>query len=428
MVAEMNIIHISNNAECCLIHSIFNFPEQQQYIFKNTIPEYFTDLTFRKIYNIAKEIFQANNIVSNVDVFEKDNSLGSALKEIITEGDSFKVYVPTYCRQLYERYINKLILEAKTVDDVKRINDFIADYAPVGNKIKHISEGYDSFEERYKGEKETSLTTGYTSIDEVIGSFSGGDYIVLGGSTGVGKTSIAINIVNNLIKNGKQVLYFSLEMPLEQLQTRLVCMQKQINCAKLRNYTLNENEIEQYKKGLEQLKFQKLDVVSDYNLTSEKLRIYTRNKKKTGLDFVVVDYLGLLKGYNNKSLYESTTNLSRDMKLLASEMNIPILVLVQLNRDLKTRDDKRPKLSDIRESGAIEQDADFVLFAYRDFVFTGKGKPEELEITVAKNRHGECGKRINLNFDVNTQLITDKKNKNIQMKFIEEERKDWVWD
>ena len=114
-----------------------------------------------------------------------------------------------------------------------------------------------------------------------------------------------------------------------------------------------------------------------------------------------------MQGNNNKSLYEKSTIISRNIKLIATEMNVPILVLVQLNRDIKNRDDKRPKLSDIRESGAIEQDADMVLFAHREAVYNNNANANELEIIIAKNRHGSNNKIVKLNFDLTTQNISE---------------------
>ena len=150
-------------------------------------------------------------------------------------------------------------------------------------------------------------------------------------------------------------------------------------------------------------------VLCDYNLTVEKLKVYAQEQKKTGLDFIIIDYLGLLNGYNNKGLYEKSTIISRKLKLLATELDIPILVLVQLNRSLKDRADKRPILSDIRESGAIEQDADYVLFAHREYVYTqDESMINDLEILIAKNRHGLSDVCCNLHFNLETQEITDK--------------------
>ena len=124
-----------------------------------------------------------------------------------------------------------------------------------------------------------------------------------------------------------------------------------------------------------------------------------------------MQYLCLLSGYGNKSSYERVSALSRNIKVMATELNVPVLVLVQLNRDSKSRENKRPVLTDIRESGAIEQDADFVLFAYRDYMFSGDySKKDDLEIIVAKNRHGISNVTCFLDFNLNTQEISNKIN------------------
>ena len=137
------------------------------------------------------------------------------------------------------------------------------------------------------------------------------------------------------------------------------------------------------------------------------MHTYLQKGKEKGLNFAIIDYLGLINGYESKTLYEKTTLISRRIKQYAGEFDIPILVLVQLNRDLKNRQEKRPQLSDIRESGAIEQDSDFVLFAHREGYYNQEVSQNELEIIIAKNRHGANNKIVKLNFDLNTQLITE---------------------
>ena len=169
-----------------------------------------------------------------------------------------------------------------------------------------------------------------------------------------------------------------------------------------------EKEMERYKEGLKGLKEWNLDVVCDFSLTPEKMKIYAENQKKKGLDFIILDYLGLMSTSGNRSLYEKMTLLSRQVKLIATELEIPILVLVQLNREMKNRAEKRPVLSDIRESGAIEQDADYVLFAYRDAMYNPQASMNDLELIIAKNRHGENNVIAKLDFDLKTQTIKDK--------------------
>lgn len=403
---------INLEAEYNLLNVLLQYPEKQSFIFENCDSSFFQNPLNRKIFTTAKEIFEKDEEVDNVVIYEKlkTNEVNNRLVDILTNYLGLTPLTKKYCRILYENRLNSLIKEAKTEQDFKFIEDFKNKYVLNEIKIKHISDGVEDFQKNYNKKQSNIILTGYEALDCCIGSFCGGDYIALGGSTGTGKTTIALNLAKMLCMQDKKVLYCSLEMPLEQLQNRFNCMITGLNALKFRSCGFTNKELERYKEGLNTLKEWNLSVLCDYNLTVEKLRVYLNEQLKEGLDFVIIDYLGLISGYGNKSLYEKSTIISRKLKVLATDLNLPILVLVQLNRDLKNRQDKRPVLSDIRESGAIEQDADFVLFAHRDYVYTGdETKKNDLEIIIAKNRHGQSAVSCQLNIDLETQNITSKR-------------------
>lgn len=381
---------------------------KQSYIIENLNTKYFQDFINKKIFECAEQLYYNGNFVDLILLKETLKSNDSTIRLIeISEAVPLTVHTEKYCKMLIDKYIDKLIKGAKNKKDIENIINFKENIKLENSKIKHISEGIENFEDKYYKNSETAITSGYKKLDNYIGSFMGGDYIALGGSTGTGKTSLALNLALQFCRQNKSVLYFSLEMPIDQLQNRFVCMLNGLNALKYRTFGFNFDEMQLYKKGLEDLKSWKLNVVCDYNLTCEKLKNYIKEQKKKELDFVIIDYLGLLQGYGNKSLYEKSTNISRNIKLIATELNIPILVLVQLNRSLKERQDKTPMLSDIRESGAIEQDADFVLFAHRQGIYDKTTDPRILELVIAKNRHGANNKIIKLYFDVETQRILE---------------------
>ena len=329
--------------EACLLNVLLTHHDKQSYIFENTEKAFFQEGINAEIYASALMIFEKNGIVTNTDLYEANPEFNNALIAILTQPVAYATLTTHYCKKLYERRLQQLIECAKSEEDLADLKEFKNRFATYGLKVKHISEGADDFELRYKEKQKHAVMTCYGAIDEIIGSFMGGDYIALGGTTGMGKTSIALNIANMLCLQGNRVLYFSLEMPLEQIQNRFVCLTKGLNGLKFRSFGFSENEMKKYREGLSSLKDWNLDVVCDFSLTPDKMKIYIANQKKKGLDFVIVDYLGLMSGYGNKSLYEKMTNLSRQIKLIAVELDVPILCLVQLNRDMKNRQEKRPR-------------------------------------------------------------------------------------
>ena len=409
MNANITPCYKSDKLENDILYAILNYQNQQHFIFENLDKKFFQDATNSLIFDYARSIYFKGEEIDATAICEhfKDDNINQRVADIYTYSDTLEVFTSRNCKLLFKNYKEKLIKEAKTEEDYAQIKELENSVLFEENKIFQISSNIENFDKSYKSKQDTAIFTFYSQLDNFIGSFIGGDYIILGAATGMGKTSIALNIARNVCMQDKTVLYFSLEMPLDQVQNRFVCMNEGLNANKYRQFDFNLVEMQNYKQGLSNLQEWNLNVVCDYNLTPEKMRMYVQKQKKKALDFVVLDYLGLMSGYGNKSLYEKTTILSRKIKLLAGEFNVPVLCLVQLNRDLKTRQDKRPKLSDIRESGAIEQDADFILFAHREGYYDKNKAQNKLEIIIAKNRHGASNKIINLDFNLETQLIKE---------------------
>ena len=404
-----------NETENNVLAIMLLYSEKQTFIFDRCKVEFFTDIINKKIFKAAKEIYENGLDVDNVSIFEKCNKskdVGDKLVELLTETIANSINLRMYCNILAKKYVDRLIKNANTIDDLEEIESIKNECIYVGNEnIKHISDGVEHFIEDYENKKKNSILTCYYLLDRYLGSFQGGDYIALGGATRMGKTSFALNLAKYFCAQDKKVMYCSLEMPLKQLQNRFASLTAELNASKFRSVGFTKEELVKYQKALNSLKDWNLYVVCDYELTVEKLKLYAMEQKKKGLDFIIIDYLGLISGYNNKSLYEKSTIISRKIKLLATELDIPILVLVQLNRSLKDRQDKRPILSDIRESGAIEQDADFVLFAHRPYVYTMDLKDKGLfEVIIAKNRHGESDIVCPLVFNATTQEIKNQVN------------------
>ena len=257
--------------------------------------------------------------------------------------------------------------------------------------LDHLSEMSES-ESRLPG-----LSTGLSAVDRKITGLNKSDLILLAARPGMGKTSFALNVALNVAKSEKKtVAVFSLEMSREQLATRLLSSEACVESGRLRTGSLRETDWEKIAAAASVLN--KVDIRIDDNPMLSVADMNAKCRRIDGLALVVIDYLQLMtsasgnnRGGENRQ--QVVSDMSRMLKIMAKELNVPVICLSQLSRANEKRDDKRPMLSDLRESGAIEQDADIVLFLYRDDYYNEDSEKRNIaECIVAKNRRGETGK------------------------------------
>ena len=250
--------------------------------------------------------------------------------------------------------------------------------------------------------KTLGIPTGFVDLDRMTSGLNNSDLIILAARPAMGKTAFALNLVLNAAKEKKAVLVFSLEMGADQLYRRLLCMEAGIEQEKLKNGYLDDEDWNKYTLGTSALANTEIFVADLPNTNILEIRSYARKMKSRGqLDLIVIDYLQLINGgmkTNEDSRQQEISNISRALKGLARELEIPIVALSQLSRAVEGRMDKRPMLSDLRESGAIEQDADIVAFLYReDYYIPNTENKGITELIIAKHRSGATG-LIKLNF------------------------------
>ena len=250
--------------------------------------------------------------------------------------------------------------------------------------------------------KTLGIPTGFVELDRMTSGLNNSDLIILAARPAMGKTAFALNLVLNAAKEKKAVLVFSLEMGADQLYRRLLCMEAGIEQEKLKNGYLDDEDWNKYTLGTSTLANTEIFVADLPNTNILEIRSYARKMKSRGqLDLIVIDYLQLINGgmkTNEDSRQQEISNISRALKGLARELEIPIVALSQLSRAVEGRMDKRPMLSDLRESGAIEQDADIVAFLYReDYYIPNTENKGITELIIAKHRSGATG-LIKLNF------------------------------
>jgi replicative DNA helicase len=261
----------------------------------------------------------------------------------------------------------------------------------------------------------TGETTGFDDLDRRTTGFNGGDLVIVAARPAMGKTAFTLNMALKNVELGKGVIIFSLEMPSEQLMLRLLSAKTSISLQNLRKGDLDDMQWSRLTAALEDLRTKKLFVDDGGSVNINQLRARVRklaSNPDNKISMVIIDYLQLMTG-SGKDRHLEVSEISRGLKMLARELKIPVIALSQLNRGLENRPDKRPMLSDLRESGAIEQDADIIMFVYRDDVYKEReearkekeakdkgqeyksafvNKPEEeAEIIIGKQRNGPIG-------------------------------------
>lgn len=248
----------------------------------------------------------------------------------------------------------------------------------------------------------TGMDTGFIDLNEILSGLQRTDLVILAARPAMGKTALALNIALNVSKSGPAVGVFSLEMSAGQLVTRLLCMEGPLHAEAVRKGRLTvEEDIPKLTSAAERLFDLPIYIDDTSGLTITQLRSKSRRLKATNpnLGLIVVDYIGLMPGDKNLSRQEQVSEASRGLKQLAKELNVCVMALSQLNRGVESRTDKRPVPSDLRESGAIEQDADIISFIYRDEYYN-KESPDKgvAEVIIAKQRNGSTG-TVKLHFE-----------------------------
>lgn len=244
-------------------------------------------------------------------------------------------------------------------------------------------------------DKITGVPTGFTDLDERTSGLQGGALVIVAARPAMGKTTFSMNMAENaLIRTGKPVLVFSMEMPAEQIVMRMLASLGRIDMSRVTSGKLEEDDWPRFSSAVSLLAEQKLFIDDSAGLSPTELRARARRvaRDQGDLGLIMVDYLQLMRVPGAENRVNEISEISRSLKGLAKEMNCPVVALSQLNRGLEQRPNKRPIMSDLRESGAIEQDADIIMFIYRDEVYNEDSEDKGIaEIIIGKQRNGPIG-------------------------------------
>ena len=365
---------------------------------------WFTDSMSAKLIEVMTEMYYNNEAIDYVSLSKHFDRMQVIEIIQLQQQASGITDIKPHLMQLEHDYIKKQVVEGVlSLDVTKELNELVTDIQNVVERttfsthkepssiVKVTNKVVDQIVfNAQNGGNLTGKQTGWRFLDKYIGGYNEGDLIVVAGRPGMGKTAIALTLTKEFAQIGGKALFISLEMSNEQLAKRYISLIGDIANWKIRNGQLRENEILQV---CDIANRQTIEFFIDDDVDSRIGQIKAKaklHKSTKGLNLLVIDYIQLIKGTKTNREQE-IAEISRTLKLLAKELKITVMILAQLSRKSEERADKRPMLSDLRESGAIEQDADIVMFPFRPMYYEQeKPEMEEAELIIAKNRNGEC--------------------------------------
>ncbi|MDE6518857.1 MAG: replicative DNA helicase [Ruminococcus sp.] len=383
--------------------------------------EYFYNENLRKIYNVICTMVANNKQVDVLTVIDETTKLhlfedsAEAKRYFFQLGDILhsEGNVETYCNILADKYLirslgNVAMSILNEIYSGENNAQLLIDLAE--QKIYDIRQGrdtsgllpisvavFEAFERLGKlsgedREKYIGARTGFTLLDKITSGLNKSDLIIIAARPGMGKTSFVMNIARNVARTTeKEVAIFSLEMSKEQLATRMLSTEARVSSESFRNGGINTDEWGRIADCASYLSLLPIYIDETANVTVPQMKAKLRRLKNLGL--VIIDYLQLMGSTSHSdNRVNVVSEITRQLKIMAKELNVPVILLSQLSRAVEGRNDKKPVLSDLRDSGSIEQDADIVLFLYRDAYYNTQSELQNVsECIVAKNRHGELG-------------------------------------
>ncbi len=337
------------------------------------------------ITSLSTVVPTTSNVKYYADIVKEKSVLRKLIKasnDIISLGYNGSTKIEDVLESA-EKKIFDISQEKASGDDFKSINSVLIDT-------------YDMIEHLYNNKTEvTGITTGFKDLNKKINGLQRSDLLLIAARPAMGKTAFSLNLVQNAALEGNaSVAVFSLEMSKEQLVQRMLSSQSAVELSKIKTGTINEHDWPRILEAMSVLSSTKIHIDDTPGIKISELRSKCRKlKMEKGLDLILIDYLQLMEGEgNNESRQQEISKISRSLKVIAKELDCPVVALSQLSRAPEQRADHRPMLSDLRESGAIEQDADIVMFLYRDEYYHPDSEKKNIgEVIISKNRHGETG-------------------------------------
>ncbi|MCD7779486.1 MAG: replicative DNA helicase [Candidatus Gastranaerophilales bacterium] len=386
-------------------------------------PECFYKPSHKLIYEAILELFKKNEPIDIVTVSEHlrnneelENAGGRAYINDLALNVVTTANIEFYAKIIQEKEIKRALINAGSeiismsydseetdivLDNAQKLIFNIAAKKDTADLIpiqELVVASYEQIEDRYNNKSDlTGVTTGFYDLNALTSGLQKSDLIILAARPSMGKTALALNIAQNVAMQGKKgVALFSLEMPKQQLVKRMLCSEAEVDTQRITSGNMQPKDWEKLVEAMTRLSDARIyiDDTSGVTVTDIKAKCRRLMLEEKDLGLIVIDYLQLMEGGGSPNdRNQQISAISRSLKGLARELDVPIIALSQLSRGVESRPDKRPMLSDLRDSGAIEQDADIVMFIYRDEYYNkdnteNKGKAE---VIIAKHRNGPVG-------------------------------------
>ena len=416
-------------AEEAVLGAILVNPDVMAKVAEHIKPDSFYKPAHKFVYEAMLQLFNTNeriDIVSVSDVLSYNSQLETIGGRAFINDLSYKTIttsnVEYYAKIIQEKAIKRALISAggeivasgydlDPIDQsLERAEKLIFDIASkkATSDLHHVKDlvmdTYEKIEYRYEHKDELlGIRTDFYELDTMTNGLQRSDLIILAARPSMGKTAFALNIAQNVaIKEKVPVAIFSLEMSKEQLVQRMLCSQAEVDTQRLKNGNMQAKDWDKLTNAMDDFTQAPIfiDDTSGCTLTDIRAKCRRLKMEQKDLGLIVIDYLQLMESSGKEDRLQQISAISRGLKTLARELNVPVITLSQLNRGVESRTDKRPMLSDLRESGAIEQDADIVMFIYRDEYYR-KGDDDdetlkaaakgESEIIIAKHRNGPVG-------------------------------------
>lgn len=412
---EIKKIPYNTEAEKAVIGGIFLKQNALTDIVEFLSPDDFYNKDLKIIYTAILELYNENKAIDPILILEKNKNIKNDTFYEVIESVQTAANVIEYAhivkdkaklRNLQDsatKIVEMTSDEEETTEDIIDRSEALIFKIAENNNTRNVisikdmmNSEFTRLQNVYDNKGTTiGISSGFTDFDQMTNGFNPSDLVILAARPAMGKTAFALNLALNAAKTNKSILIFSLEMSSSQLLQRFIAIEAGIGLQKIRTGFLSENDWGRMGLANETLMKTQLNIADLPNATVMEIRTVARRMKAAGkLDMILIDYLQLIKGNSgkNENRQQEISDISRSLKGIARELDVPIIALSQLSRATEQRADRRPMLSDLRESGAIEQDADMVAFLYRDDYYNEESEAKGItEIIIGKQRNGPVG-------------------------------------